>query len=132
LVKHWINPNNVPIGNDDHWEKLKYFTQVFKTIVFLFLNFCYLFKATDAYCLLDIYNFLRDRVQPSDYLQSFRGKKLLPCQTSNDTNSIPWNYFYFNLECLIVTVYIILTFLFFFVHVKRWNFSFAFVLFSRD
>ncbi|CAF4702943.1 unnamed protein product, partial [Rotaria sp. Silwood1] len=34
-----------------------------------------LYAATDAYCLLDIYNFLRNRLQSVEYLQSFRGKK---------------------------------------------------------
>ena len=34
-----------------------------------------LFVATDAYCLIDVYNCLSNRLQSSDYLKTFRGKK---------------------------------------------------------
>ncbi|CAF4148181.1 unnamed protein product, partial [Rotaria sp. Silwood2] len=34
-----------------------------------------LYAATDAYCLLDIYNLLRCRLQSDGYVQSFRGKQ---------------------------------------------------------
>lgn len=34
--------------------------------------------AADAYCLLDVYQFLCDRPQLSDYLRSFRGEKQIP------------------------------------------------------
>ncbi|CAF1288717.1 unnamed protein product [Rotaria sordida] len=34
-----------------------------------------LYAATDAYCLLDIYDLLHNRLQSLEYLQSFRGKK---------------------------------------------------------
>lgn len=34
------------------------------------------YAATDAYCLLDLYRFIRDELrQSSDYLRSFRGRK---------------------------------------------------------
>ncbi len=60
-----------------------------KNLFFLFLIVFFLFiQATDAFCLLDIYNFLRDRLQSSDYLQSFRGKITIPSQTSNDISTI--------------------------------------------
>ncbi|CAF4380392.1 unnamed protein product, partial [Adineta steineri] len=49
------------------------------------------YAALDAYCLLDIYSFLRTRLQSSDYLQSFRGRKPKKSDqhpSSNDVNSI--------------------------------------------
>jgi hypothetical protein len=35
----------------------------------------FIFQATDAYCLLEIYKFICNCYSSSDYIKSFRGKK---------------------------------------------------------
>lgn len=41
--------------------------------------------AADAYCLLDVYRFLSERLQSSDYLRTFRGEKQIPTLPTTDS-----------------------------------------------
>ena len=58
-----------------------YLSELFQFLIVLlfygpsYISTIYIFLATDAYCLLEIYKFLSNCFQSTDYLQLFRGKK---------------------------------------------------------
>lgn len=46
-------------------------------------------SAADAYCLLDVFHFLRDRVTSPEYLRSFRGQRPTKPVDQPNTDLIP-------------------------------------------